>query len=76
MKTFETPNSPRPLSVRALAHLYWPDVTVHTARRYFRRCIRDDPALHRRLRAAGYTDQTRRLTPRMAQIILEAWRPP
>ena len=80
MKNFETlaPSSPRqaPLSVRALARLYWPDVDERTALRYFRRCVCDDRALLLRLRAAGYTDQTRRLTPRMTQIILEAWQPP
>ena len=80
MKNFETlaPSSPRqaPLSVRALARIYWPGTPVRTAVRYFRRCVCDDRALLRRLRAAGYTEQTRRLTPRMARIIFEAWQPP
>lgn len=80
MKNFETlaPSSPRqaPLSVRALARLYWPDTPERTARRYFRRCIRDNRALLLRLRAAGYDDHTRILTPRMVGIIYDAWKPP
>ena len=56
----------------ALARLYWPDQSPATALRYLQRTIDDDPRLRRRLRALGWTPQTRLFTPRMLQAIYDA----
>ena len=62
---------PRSLSRTELARIYAPELSEASARKRLREWLHFSPELMARLKAAGYRERQRVLTPKQVKIIME-----